>query len=141
MYADDLYLVYRGCNADELRRMAARDLLKIENWAQSSKVTVNASKTKFMTFGDFGPGVDLSLGAVNLERVSEFRYLGVTLDSSLNFESHLNQLLGKLSALTGAMRRTSGGEATLGMRMTIYHGLFVSIMSYAALVWSSANAE
>uniref|UniRef100_A0A1B0CEF1 Putative tick transposon n=1 Tax=Lutzomyia longipalpis TaxID=7200 RepID=A0A1B0CEF1_LUTLO len=105
----------------------ARDMNK------PAKVTINASKTKLMVFGGNGDDVSLSLGSTQLESVSEFRYLGVILDDALGFGPHIDHLVGKLSSLTGAMRRSSGYASSRRVRLLVYNGLFESLMTYGAL--------
>src|SRR5436190_3332616 len=72
-----------------------------------------------------------------LQSVEEFKYLGVTIDADLTWQSHIDALCNKLSSALFAIRRTiSTKEAT----RTAYHALFESHVRYGITVWgASAN--
>ncbi len=69
----------------------------IVQWLRANRLTLNVSKTKFMLFGtkEHLEGIrvePLHADGELIEWVYSFKYLGVTLDDSLNFEKHINIL-------------------------------------------------
>lgn len=64
---------------------------RINKWFKENKLSVNLNKTKYMVFTNHHKhlNVQLSLDGVNIERVSELRFLGVTIDERLNWKSHV----------------------------------------------------
>jgi hypothetical protein len=89
---------------------AERGLLAAKRWFDQNRLTVNLNKTKHMPISlraDFDPP-DLQLrlhtcGGVNgcvtcecVQRVTEYRYLGVFFDHRLNWSGHVQYLRSKL---------------------------------------------
>ncbi|GAB0097587.1 hypothetical protein DMENIID0001_132420 [Sergentomyia squamirostris] len=140
MYADDLCILHAGPDGGHLYDAASRDLRRLSQWAHQNRVTVNPSKTKFMVFGEPHANRTLCLENTQLECASQFRYLGVTLDAALSFTCHVDRLIGRLSAITGAVRRGIGGSPP-AVRMMIYKSLFEPTMSYGVLAWSATSQE
>lgn len=73
------------------------NLKVIFDWAHDAGLCLKAAKCKFMIFGSLHtlksfpfPGVGLKVNDVSLERVSEFKYLGVWLDDSLQWRPHIS---------------------------------------------------
>ena len=94
MFADDtsLFSVVNEVNrtAEDLNR----DLETVRLWAWQWKMQFNADKTEEIIFSckrrkPFHP--PLSLGSNEINTKSEHKHLGLTLDSKLNFESHIRE--------------------------------------------------
>uniref|UniRef100_A0A1B0CCJ0 Reverse transcriptase domain-containing protein n=1 Tax=Lutzomyia longipalpis TaxID=7200 RepID=A0A1B0CCJ0_LUTLO len=81
------------------------DLRSFSAWTRENKITTNAKKTKFMVFSREPTSMNINLDGVLIEQVRVFRYLGVMLDNRLQFEDHIDDLVHRLSSLTGALRR------------------------------------
>ena len=91
MYADDTTLY---CNLDDSTSdiLLNNELTKITDWLSSNKLSLNVKKTKFMVFHTPQRRVNyptLKLNNVNIERVSQFNFLGVILASSLKWDKHV----------------------------------------------------
>ena len=64
-------------------------------WAENSGLCLNARKCKYMIFGSLYSqgtlkldGLSLALGDCTIERVHQFKYLGVLLDDTLSWRPH-----------------------------------------------------
>uniref|UniRef100_A0A1B0GL79 Reverse transcriptase domain-containing protein n=2 Tax=Lutzomyia longipalpis TaxID=7200 RepID=A0A1B0GL79_LUTLO len=135
MYADDVCLLYTGEDVELLVAEANEDLRSVQYWARCQKLTVNSDKTKFMLFGGtVRPGAILYEDSP-LEEVDTFRYLGVIIDRHLSFRQHVEDLIKKLSAVTGALRRSMNHSVGQQTRRSIYFALCHSLLSYGAMVW------
>ena len=74
------------------------------------KLVLNTKKTKFMLFSrstntDFNTVNITTLTGSNLERVTDYKYLGIWLDDKLTFKSHINKLVGKCRQQLGYLYR------------------------------------
>ncbi|GAB0089747.1 hypothetical protein DMENIID0001_043480 [Sergentomyia squamirostris] len=134
MYAEDVCLLYTGDDPRELTAQANQDLLKILSWAKCNKVTINTEKTKYMTFGRGDEGRTLRYGDTILQEVTTFRYLGIIIDCDLNFEAHMEHLISRLSAVTGAIRRSINQSVTTEMRRMLYFAMCHSLLLYGAIL-------
>ena len=108
MYADDTTLY---CNLDDSASQIFfnKELTKITDWLQSNKLSLNVKKTKFMVFHTPQKKVNypiLELNNVNVERVSQFKFLGVILASSLKWDKHVAHVSLKFSTVIGVLYKT-----------------------------------
>ena len=88
MYADDttLYCYINNANTDIILN---NELCKINDWLPSNKLSLNVKKTKYMVFNTPQNRViypTLKLSNANIERVSQFNFLGVVFSLDLHFE-------------------------------------------------------
>ena len=78
----------------------------------------------------------LILNNVNIERVSQFNFLGVVINFTLKWDKHIAHISFKISRATGVifrLRRIYPREILL----TLYNTLILPHLSYCILVWSS----
>ena len=81
MYADDTTLF---CNMDN--NVINNELCKISEWLGANKLSLNISKTKFMVFHTSNRSVTypvLQMDRKPIERVAQFNFLGLILQSNL----------------------------------------------------------
>ena len=113
------------------------ELSKISEWLIVNKLSLNASKTKFMVFNMPQKKVvipRLKLADTEIESVDQFNFLGITLDKHLNWNAHTNKLFGKISRNTGILNKI---KLFLPSRIlkTIYSSLILCQLNYGILVW------
>lgn len=96
-YADDA-VIYCDCDSfDEGKRKIQDCVDKVNDWCLENGLKINASKTKYMVFykakdvasktSAMQP-MTITLNGESIERVLDFKYLGVNVDSNLNFKTH-----------------------------------------------------
>jgi hypothetical protein len=68
------------------------------------------------------------------------KYLGIYLDSKLNFNAHIDHTMAKLNTLIHMLARTAKLQWGLGHKApkTIYEGVVVPILTYGAPIWVEA---
>lgn len=95
MYADDAVLFIHGKNTEETSSVLTSAMTKVQDWLSNSCLMLNTKKTVCMTFSKRPVNVKQSgvfLGGEELELVTQFKYLGVILDSSLTFKNHVKKV-------------------------------------------------
>ena len=138
MYADDttLYCNLYGVNSEV---KISNELSKISEWLSSNKLSLNIKKTKFMVFHTPQTRVNypvLKLNNAIIERVSQFNFLRVVINSTLKWDKHIAHVSLKISRATGVifrLRRIYPREILL----TLYNTLILPHLSYCILVWGS----
>ena len=94
MYADDAVILTHGKSYAEVSTVLTSVLTSVQDWLTDSCLLLNAKKTVCMTFSKRPVVLQSSnvfLCGEELELVSEFKYLGVMLDSTLTFEKHVKK--------------------------------------------------
>ncbi len=94
MYADDTVLYTHAKTAELAARKLTVVMERITEWLDQSCLSLNISKTKGMFFSKTKESInaDIYIKAEKIEIVSEIKYLGVLLDSNLNFKSHIKKM-------------------------------------------------
>uniref|UniRef100_A0A3Q3ELG3 NACHT domain-containing protein n=1 Tax=Labrus bergylta TaxID=56723 RepID=A0A3Q3ELG3_9LABR len=83
-------------------------MVKLKAWFDENKLSLNLNKTKFMIIANQkkDENVLLSIDGVNIERVSEFRFLGVIMDDKLTWKSHIAHVKKKVSKNIFVLNKT-----------------------------------
>ena len=69
------------------------ELYKINEWLEINKLSLNAKKSRFMIFHMTNKHITLpilQISNTNIEKVNEFTFLGLTLDTRLDWKRHSN---------------------------------------------------
>ena len=110
MYADDTVIYFSATSPGLIKQVLQNDLNYVEQWLQESKLVLNQSKTKWMLFGtrqklEHSSDIEIQFHGRNIEGVSSFCYLGVTLDEHLSWNEHVEIICHKVSKRLGLLSR------------------------------------
>ena len=109
LYADDTAVFCRSKNEKELQTITQTQFNMICQWLKLNKLFLNVSKTKIMLFGRRSKikhiKLDIRYDNRELEMVDNFKYLGVILDTRLNWSQHITYITKKISRAIGCIRR------------------------------------
>ena len=143
-FADDTLVYFASTNVGLLETVMNHELIKIQLWLDSNKLRLNAAKTKFMIFSPkstifkHASNIKLQIGKQDIELVNSYKYLGVILDSNLNWKSHVSNLVTKLSRSVGMMFKLRH-YLNKNARMMVFNSLFLTHVRYGILCWGRAN--
>ena len=138
-YADDIVLIVRGKHCETLSNRMQTALNYTLAWCRREGLNVNPSKTTLVSFTR-KRHVNLTaplLDGVQLTFSTHVKYLGILLDSKLNWTNHLEHVVDKATSAFWACRRAIGRK--WGLRPSIIHWLYLTVIrpkvSYASLIW------
>ena len=143
MYADDTTLISTistfsdNTNNDNVEASLNAELLKINEWLQINKLSLNISKSKYMIFQKVDKDVQhltLNIDNTNIERVYEFNFLGLILDANLNWKKHLGKISNQCSKKIGILNKL---KHTLPqeIKIILYNSLILPHINYCIMVW------
>ena len=93
-FADDTALVYNmKMSENNSQNKYLNEIHKLTEWCDQNKLLLNAKKTKEMVvkFSCGNPNLDsLVINGQTVERVDEFKYLGIQVDNRFSFSSHVD---------------------------------------------------
>ena len=112
-YADDTALIFVGDSWEEVVGKGEEGLYRTKSWLDENILTLNFSKTKFMTFSNNAinkPNLTTMKFHINCDRINcnclaqieattEYKYLGLILDEHLKWTYHINATVKKLRKL------------------------------------------
>jgi hypothetical protein len=140
LYADDLILFTDGNDSNEILTKLEKCFSNVISWCDKNEMLVNFEKTKFMLFHK---EKDATVGEVRpctvngkvIQRVFEFKYLGLLLDPHLNFNLHFDNVLLKVASrlkyILGVKRHLSC-QAMCNMLNAYVH----SVTDYCIDIWT-----
>lgn len=133
VYADDTSFLLRSKDYATLVDLKNEQLDGIGDWFAASRLNLNRDKTKNIIF---------SLRPLDCrDHQGEANFLGVTLDSKLCFDDHVNLIARKLTSGTFVLRNLAK-LVEKEVCMMAYHALIHSVCAYGLLVWGhSAHAS
>ncbi len=113
------------------RDILNNELSMVNNWLKVNKLLLNIKKSKYMIFHTGKKKVQSlikKIDNVNIERVSEFNFLGLALDEHLTWKCHINKLSNKISQCMGILN-------SLKCFLPIYNSLVLSHLNFGILLW------
>ena len=98
MYADDTTILTSSKFPSNIQVNLANDLRSLETWFKQNKLKLNAEKTDFLLIANSHrrerfQQVKIDIGGKILEEKETTRILGVTINNSLTWDSHLKKML------------------------------------------------
>ena len=155
LYADDTNLVSSLCsfnvnisNNDPIGISALStninyELQQITDWLEINKLSLNIKKTKFMVFHYHQKNVDkyipeLSIYGHSIERVTQFNFLGLTIDENLNWQAHIQKVSNRISRALGVLSKVKRYLPKHILRL-LYNSLILPHLQYSVLAWGSKN--
>ena len=143
MYADDTTLTgsvedfLNGHSNESTEDIITKELIKISTWMEVNKLLINESKTKIMFFYMPPKCIDaltIRMNGVEIEVVDDFNFLGITINKSLNWKSHVNVSCNKVLKYIAVIHRTKKC-LPFSVLQTMYKSLILPIIYYGLLLW------
>jgi hypothetical protein len=141
-FADD-GLIQITCDRDKLDdglKKLNEDLKNIFDYLCHSKLALNVSKTKFMIISNkkITGDVEVKINSESIERVSEFKYLGIVLDDRLSFNPFTDDVCRKLNKKFAIFKRCEK-KLTFFSKLTFYASLVQSHIDTSGSTFYSLN--
>ena len=133
LYADDTTISVHDRSMGALVERAAEAESAAVQWFRSNGLTLNEEKTVRMVFS-----LCRSRDCGDLDVENCVKFLGVCLDPTLSWGSHIDALASKLSSNIYLLRNLSNSLSPAVLK-TAYFALCHSLLSYAILSWGQAS--
>jgi hypothetical protein len=161
LFADDTTSLAKGLILNDVITYVNSELRKMANWFRANKMSVNASKTKYIIFRTQNKPVDplicnivynsTELGLPDdpalispIDRISfnnnesSFKLLGVLFDEHLSFKPHIDMLCSKISKSLYCLSRVKNFVNPESLRK-LYFSMIHSNLSYGISLYGCAN--
>ena len=101
MHADDTTIIFS--NQIDARSNTNHSVAILIEWFRSNRQSVNIKKTLLLQFGKRKNGRNriIWFGKSEVRHTDMIKFLGVDIDSQLNFKSHISRICKKLAKLCG----------------------------------------
>ena len=141
-FADDTSLIVNHKSPKTLKKLLNKDLKFLCKWLKANCICLNTKKTELVIFHHPNKTINYNL-KIKLHGKKLFpsvfvRYLGVLIDSHLNFSHHMSSIGNKLSRAIGMLSKIRHYVDFPTLR-SIYFSIFSSILSYSSIIWGQNN--
>ena len=141
MYADDTTLVSHlenfGTTNIEIEREINKEISKVNTWLLSNKLVLNVAKSKFMLFFKHPkvvPTLKLLINGNPIEQVTNFNFLGITIDQNITWSDHITKISIKVTRVIGILSKLKHIFPRNILR-TIYNSLIHPHLIYGLYLW------
>ena len=139
LFADDAAFVIVSHSLAGLYKKIKKLFSDLSKYLNMNRLIPNSGKSKLMIFRS-RPTMELpsfSFGGEEIEWVTDYKYLGITLTNNLNYSKHINNVSLKISRITGTFTslRTFLPKNIL---IKLYYALVFPHLSNHVIVWGSA---
>ena len=145
MYADDttLYCCLEDIDSINKEQVLNSELKSVHLWLSANKLTLNVNKSKFMLFSKHKntqlPELNLQINNSNIQSTSEFNFLGLHINTKLNWDTHVNVIGNKISRVIGTIKQLQL-IFPKEILLSIYNALILPHINYCLLSWGSGSA-
>ena len=114
VYADDTHLSSVVSYPNDINVELIPEFLKICDWLQANKLSLNFLKTEYMVIGteqmltQMGSIPKIKIGSSYLKRVVKTKSLGLIIDDNLRWEEHMDYIYSKIKQSIGIISTTKG---------------------------------
>lgn len=113
---------------------------QIKAWSSSNFMIVNQKKTKEMIIGaiQHDPPSPVKFNDDNVECVTSFKLLGVTIDNNLKWDSHVNLVCLKANKRLHFLKLLKRSSMSVEDLLHYYKSVIRPVLEYACPVWQSS---
>lgn len=142
-YADDIVIYQTGQNSESISLSINKALDSILNWLDDHSLSLSTEKTKAMLFSRCRkrPNSYIKINGLNINFSDSVRFLGIELDSKINFKLHFNKVHVQCSKLLNILKYLKGTKwgADPKILLMLYKSLIRSRLEYGSIIFSPAN--
>ena len=143
-YADDSALIASSQDAKVVADFLSGQLSLCRSWLVDNRLSLHLGKTESILFGTHkklkGAEFNVRCGDEAVKRVTSVKYLGVTLDQTLNFREHANEILKKANAKLSFLYRCAD-SLKQGHRRLLCSALINAGLEYCCSAWFPSLLE
>ena len=140
LYADDGTFLLTPSKTDpdaEISQAVNNELTLLSEWFKANKLALNTDKTKYMIFHRPAckpRNLNLTINSIHIERVNNFKFLGLQINEHLTWADHVNHVSLKISRAIGILNKIKF-QVPQHILLTIYHSLVMSHCNFHLVIW------
>ena len=144
MYADDSTLISTlNIFQNNLSTNINDELNRFNTWLCANKLSLNCKKSKAMVFHAPQKRVnypDIYIDNTLIDYIDTFNFLGVYIDKTLRWNSHIDFIACKISKVIGMLNKLKHFLPP-NILLSIYNALIVPHLNYGNILWGNKNTK
>ena len=150
LFADDTTVFCSSPDLHNLHRKINYDLEYLTEWFRANKLSLNVGKTHHVLFNNVhtnrpdGPtgnlNLNIKIGNNIIERRDSVKFLGIHIDSKLDWHDHINSVKNKISSSSYAISKV---KHLLNKKhlITLYYSMVYPYLDYGITLWGSSHSS
>ena len=145
IYADDTNLLIKGPEIKALIADLNKELEKVNDYFKANQLKLNAKKTKIVCFQkkkcNFNADeVQVVLNGERLEFEDSARFLGLTIDSNLNWDKHCKNVANTISRNNSIINRAKKVLPPKSLKL-LYNSFIQPHLQYGIIAWGGCKNQ
>jgi hypothetical protein len=143
LFADDSNMFVSGSSLSDMCEVLNRELDLVSDWLKANKLLLNIAKSSFMIMSSHHKTYDpvhynICIDHVEIQQVNQCKFLGVTIDSHLSWNSHIQYISNKISKGIGILLRARQ-SLYIESLLTLYNSLIKPYFTYCITSWGNTT--
>ena len=142
LFADDTNIYFEAKDLETLQKIMNRELRHVKKWLEANKLALNIENTNFVVFRSLAKKLSepiiLKFGRKKITCANHVKFLGVLLDETLSWRSHLVELSRKLARSVGIFYKLKH-YVPLDALIFIYYALVYLFLTSGIVVWGATS--
>ena len=139
LFADDSNIFYSHADPVELVTKVNSELIGVIDWIRANKLSLNSKKTNYMIFSNTISNlpIQITFDGTPITKVTSTKFLGVTIDSKLSWNVHIDNISKTISRNIGIITKLKYVLPSESLFM-LYSTLISPYLNYGILAWGNA---
>ena len=133
LFADDAK-IYKAIESIQDISTIQDDINKLYQWSETWQLPLNTTKCKCIHYGKDNPEHVYSIGSTPLSVDDTEKDVGVTFDPSLDFRTHISNMISKANTRDGIIKRSFSRLSIQSFKL-LYKSLVRPILEYCRVIW------
>lgn len=138
LYADDIAITYSCDSIDILNTQMQDDLKSLKLYFDRNKLIINIKKTNYIIYHAKAEEFTLYYNNELVSRTNQITYLGLRINSKLNWNTHIEFKKNQISPFIGAIKRISW-RLPIPMLKNLYYAYIQSKLNYMIPIWGTCQ--
>ena len=140
MFADDSNLFFSHKNLSQLELIVNNELTHVHTWLCANKLSLNIVKSSFVLFHPpqrkIEACINLYINYTSLNEKDNIKYLGIIIDSNLNWKKQVKSTSIKMKRSIGILSKLRY-YVHLDILISLYYSFIYPFLTYGLVVWGN----
>jgi hypothetical protein len=141
LFADDISIIIKASNRWDFNINSNQMFQNINTWFNINLLIWNFNKTQYLEFitkNYYNVNTQIKYDQKRITNATKIQFLGLTIDDTLSWKQHLEQVVNKMCSACYALRNIKHITPVDTLRV-IYFAHIHSIISYGIIFWGSSS--
>ena len=144
LFADDATLHDSASSTQTINKNLNADIVNVQNWCAENCMVINENKSKCLLIGTsqgfakVKHNLSVHVNDTTLENVESDKLLGVHIDTSLNFNKHVDTVCKSISSKLALLRRIKR-YLPIEYRKLFYNAYILPSLDYCLTIWGNTS--